>query len=708
MKILLLCTAHNSLSQQLYLALSTHHEITVEYALSPDTMIEAASMTQPHLIICPFLTSLVPAEVYTKYMTFIVHPGAPGDGGPSALDFVIMGEDGTVADVEKLLEEDAWSEDGRSHWAVTVIQAIADFDAGPIWAFDQFSLDIDDQELTKSSLYRGDVTRAAISVCLSAIERAEAAAYATASDQSDRAACWTLITPDLEAKSEYRTASVTTGQPFLGGQTKPLPLLKASQRDFDINRHSARTISRRIRASDSQPGCLTTLFTPSLYVYGGCIEDGEHMSSIQATPGTIIGARNDAVCIKTVDGKGIWITHARRVKKKCDSSLWPKVPAVTLLTELKILDPKNVPQLLPSLPADFHKLDYQTFQEVDVKYDTLSAGQRVAYLTFNFYNGAMSTKQCIQTSAALRCILATHTTASPLSAVVLLGGSYFSNGIHLNVIEAAADPAGESWANINAINDVVLLLLQDFAAQNITTVAALRGNAAAGGVALAAAADLVIAGEHAVLNPAYRALGLFGSEYHTLTYPGRVGHATARHLLRDMLPISAYQAKAIGLIDAILPGHGKALDDAIHARVTATVLSARKPGRWKSRIDLSPPALAAARTAELAEMSKDFWSARSPRYHSRRRDFVRKVKASKTPLRFAVHRRGVGELDEEESDAFDAVESFAALVRRAQEQALVEAVEELRAQARRASTPITVAEKERRKLELMFSCYYGA
>jgi hypothetical protein len=40
---------------------------------------------------------------------------------------------------------------------------------------------------------------------------------------------------------------------------------------------------------------------------------------------------------------------------------------------------------------------------------------------------------------------------------------------------------------------------------------------------------------------------------------------------------------------------------------------------------------------------------------SRRRDFVRKVKPTKTPLRFASHRRQDGEVDEEEADSFDDV-----------------------------------------------------
>ena len=110
---------------------------------------------------------------------------------------------------------------------------------------------------------------------------------------------------------------------------------------------------------------------------------------------------------------------------------------------------------------------------------------------------------------------------------MLLGGSdYFSNGIHLNVIEAADDPAQESWENLNAIDDLV--------AEIITTdshfvISALRGDAAAGGVPLALAADLVLARGDVVLNPYYRHMGgLYGSEYWTYLLPRRVGDAETR------------------------------------------------------------------------------------------------------------------------------------------------------------------------------------
>lgn len=48
----------------------------------------------------------------------------------------------------------------------------------------------------------------------------------------------------------------------------------------------------------------------------------------------------------------------------------------------------------------------------------------------------------------------------PLRALVMMGGEqFFSNGIHLSVIEGSQDPATESWEQINAIDDVCEFLL---------------------------------------------------------------------------------------------------------------------------------------------------------------------------------------------------------------------------------------------------------
>ena len=59
---------------------------------------------------------------------------------------------------------------------------------------------------------------------------------------------------------------------------------------------------------------------------------------------------------------------------------------------------------------------------------------RVGCLSFDFYNGAMSTAQCERLLAALR-----EARQRDTRVLVLLGGrDFFSNGIHLNCIEVAA------------------------------------------------------------------------------------------------------------------------------------------------------------------------------------------------------------------------------------------------------------------------------
>lgn len=214
----------------------------------------------------------------------------------------------------------------------------------------------------------------------------------------------------------------------------------------------------------------------------------------------------------------------------------------------------------------------------------------------------MATDQCSHLIEAFDYVLSESTTSNPVQAVVLMGGAYFSNGIALNVIESAADPAVESWLNINRIDDVVHYLLQEFPSRGMLTVAAIRGNAAAGGVALAAACDVVVAGQNCVLNPAYRAVGLYGSEYHTVSYHGRCGKANGDKILRSMTPLSPVQARHIGLVDYVFPGTGAVLDDYIRTHIAFLLKPGiLKRGLWKKDIDLSPAALARARAHELGE-----------------------------------------------------------------------------------------------------------
>lgn len=679
MKILFFCTAFNSLSQRVYLALSEQHYVTIEYALSQELMVEAAELVKPDLIICPFLTSLVPAAVYKKYLTLIVHPGPPGDAGPSALDWLLMGDDGTEPDSKKLLQRISLSEHGRPYWGVTVLQATAEFDMGPVWAFEQFAVDIDQPNITKSSLYRGPVTRAAVAAVLKAVDRITITAdvqnvndHGASSPDSlsskgiNQRSNKGMVHPNLVANAIFSQLSVTTGLPFQGGKTFHRPLLRAADRDFEPRIHNAVEISRRIRCADSQPGCLSSLFGPKLYLYGGIVDGSKQAAG--SAPGSVIASREDAVCVATCDGKGIWITHIRRVKAKTDVSLWPKVPAVQGLMELSehSMGYPNLQRAMsmhgrPTSPEEeWARAPTSTFQDVWVDFEPASNNYgTIAYVFFDFYNGAMSTKQCRRLLRTFEFILSVADEKS-IRAIVLMGGSYFSNGIHLNVIEAAADPALESWFNINAIDDLVYSILYDFPNRGIKTIAAVRGNAAAGGVALATSCDFVLAGEDVIFNPAYRAMGLYGSEFHSLTYNARCRGANGKRILREMLPLSASAAGHLGLVDHVLPGWGARLDAAVKAQVKALTLAVSDNlPQWKHGLDLSSGALARIRAEELAEMAKDFWSPRSQRYHPRRYNFVRKTKAAATPRRFALHRKSDGLVDEEDDDRFDSIEWFA-------------------------------------------------
>ena len=94
--------------------------------------------------------------------------------------------------------------------------------------------------------------------------------------------------------------------------------------------------------------------------------------------------------------------------------------------------------------------DHRTFREI-----VYTEEGQVGYLSFDFYNGAMGTSQCYRLRDAFL-----HARSRPIRVIVLLGGSdFWSNGIHLNAIEASVDPAEEFWRNINAINDLIAEIL---------------------------------------------------------------------------------------------------------------------------------------------------------------------------------------------------------------------------------------------------------
>jgi putative two-component system protein, hydrogenase maturation factor HypX/HoxX len=246
----------------------------------------------------------------------------------------------------------------------------------------------------------------------------------------------------------------------------------------------------------------------------------------------------------------------------------------------------------------------------------------------------MSTGQCRRLLAAYR-----YARSRPVQ-VIVLGAprDVFSNGIHLNVIEAAEDPAAESWRNINAIDDLVHAILTT---TDRLTVAALAGNAAAGGLMLALAADEVWCRDGIVLNPHYRLMGLHGSEYWTYTLPRRVGAEEAVRLTEACLPVSPESALRCGLIDRVLGGGAaefRAQVTTLAQRLASSRDCARRLAAKASALSEADRALLLHkhREAELAMMRRSFFDTREP-YAQLRRAFVCKEKPLLTPPRLARH-----------------------------------------------------------------------
>jgi putative two-component system protein, hydrogenase maturation factor HypX/HoxX len=270
----------------------------------------------------------------------------------------------------------------------------------------------------------------------------------------------------------------------------------------------------------------------------------------------------------------------------------------------------------------------------EIQYEERGA---VGYLHFNFYNGALNAEQCERLCAALA-----SARRRPTRVIVLMGGpDFWCNGMHLHCIEAAESPADASWANINAINDLALGILTT---DSHLTIAALQGNAAAGGVFLALATDYVLARSGIVLNPHYRNMGnLFGSEYWTYLLPRRIGAEQAHLVMSRRLPLGAEEARTLGLID----GHAGpdlrsfytlieaqaasiATDDGFTKTLTAKRARRERDEQMRPLVDY--------RTSELDRMHLNFYGF-DPSYHIARHRLVHHTPHGWPPLHLARHRR---------------------------------------------------------------------
>lgn len=469
----------------------------------------------------------------------------------------------------------------EKEWGAIAVEAAEQMDSGGIWASYQFKM----RGASKSSLYRDEVAQAAMKAMMVAVHRFESGLF-------------------VPAPLDY-------SRPEVRGRCRPA--VKPAQRQIDWLNDSVADIIRKIRSADGMPGVLDEIGGQSFYLYGAHAE-----GTLIGNPGEFIGRRHGAICRAAVDG-AVWISHLRPKGSLAEGFI--KLPATLALAEA-------VPELLskvPEIPVPLHySSPSQTFR--DIWYEERN---EVGYVNFRFYNGAMSTDHCQRLTEAVM-----YARSHPTKVIVLSGGrDFFSNGIHLNTIEAAEDPPEESWLNINAMDDLVYALLN---ATDHFVIAPLYGSAGAGGVMVALGADWVLAREGIVLNPHYKGMGgLYGSEYWTYTLPKRVGKELALQLTEQCQPVSVEYAKAIGLIDDIIiqddfaPSNYEGFEQQI-VRIAEKIA---KRDDFDRLIDLkrrtresdeNAKPLQQYRLEELEEMNQNFWG-EDKSYHFARTAFVRKL-----------------------------------------------------------------------------------
>lgn len=464
--------------------------------------------------------------------------------------------------------------EGAPRWGVTVLEARKKLDGGPVWAHEDFAM----RAASKSALYRREVSDAAMRAIHEAVKRFAQGHGSLPASEVDRS------------------------------HGRERPACRQANRRMQWS-DDADSIRRRIHSADSAPGLQATLSGVSVRLFGAHRED-----QIRGEPGRILGRREGAICVGCGDG-AVWISHLRRRLAADDPRDGIKLPASVALSE-RLSGVPVLPLAVDVVPAA------ATYQPI--RYREQDA---TGFLHFDLMNGAMGTHVLQRLLQAYRFARSRDTRV-----IVLCGGEdFWSNGIDLNDIEAATDPAQASWENILAMNALVREIIET---DQHLVVSALRGNAGAGGAILALAADQVIAREGVVFNPHYQRMGgLHGSEYWTYLLPRRVGEATARNLTHALQPVGAARAKRIGLIDECLSEAG--FDEAIRER--AREFSGDR--KWRRAMnekthqrnaDEREKSLQSYADAELKEMHRNFFGA-DPAYHEARRAFVRKLPIAPAP-----------------------------------------------------------------------------
>ncbi|PLY07544.1 MAG: hydrogenase [Arcobacter sp.] len=540
MRILLLITSFNSLSQRVYCELKElEHKVYIRIASQKNLKNEIEELN-PDIIFCPFLKEYLPKNIYDSYPTFILHPGIIGDRGHNSLDHDINEE--------------------KESWGVVILKANEELDGGDIYASSNFSM----RTTNKGSIYRNEVCDAT-SIALKELLK-------------------NLANPNFQAIRQIKNEIHHT--------------LKTKDREIDWQKDNTKTIIKKINMSDSFPGVKEIFFGINCFIYGVSEEE-----KFRGEPKEIIAKRDGAICLGTIDG-AIWISHLKE-----EGGI--KLPATYVLkNKIKGIKEQRIPLILES---EF-QVKRKTFHEIYVE-----KNDEVAYLYFDFHNGAMNSEQAIRLKYTIEHL------KEDCKVLVLMGGdNFFSNGIHLNILEDSKKQGEDGWSNINAMNDVVKSVLF---AEDIITVASFSKNAGAGGVFLGLACDFTIAREGVVFNPHYKTMGLSGSEYHTYSFYKRVKKDIVDEVLRKCIPIGAFYANRIGMVDEVF--EKEKYFSSLEFFCQKLILDENKYDDFidekKDFLFDNEKFINSCKENELKKMYPEFWNKGSS-FHKLRREFVYKIK----------------------------------------------------------------------------------
>jgi len=525
-RIMLISSAYNSLTQSIeqHLKITGYYDIRFELysnITTTENLINSVVNYNPDIIFCPFLKKIIPAKIHTEFICLIIHPGILGDRGPNSLDWVILNRINT--------------------WGVTIIQATEIIDHGNIWTSKAFDVDLN---LTKSGIYNKQVLKISVELVLNCLEKFF-----------------------LYKLKMFFPKILDYNDPEIIGNLHKTLQQKSLERIINWKEDNTEIILRKIKAADTQPGVFAKIIfngnETNKFLYG-CHKEIYLIPSNDKQLGEIFFKRHEAVCIKTIDG-AVWIEQLRNPRNK-EKSFSFKLPALinlqnssfnnysnldinnelkkeeTLnknLIELNSYDYFAIPESPINLLTNFNKEN--TFQEISL--EEIGNSKEIAILYFDFYNGAMTKYQCRRLKEAISEI-----SQNDRVKILIMAGSKsnWSNGINLNVCEFAENQKKETWENLLAINELIkeILLIK-----NKIIISALQANAGSGGVYFALAADYVFAENYIVLNPHYKKMGLFGSEFHLILGKRRIGYRKLLEIKDKAEPMIIEEAIKIGIID---------------------------------------------------------------------------------------------------------------------------------------------------------------